>query len=64
VIIDQEWRGGSVAGPRLNGGRTLTVWYAPEIGRAVKYSSRLTVGDLPAVDSDFDLRAVVGYQLK
>lgn len=63
VIIDQEWRGGTVAGARLNGGRTLTVWYAPEIGRAVKYSSRLTVGDQTPMDANFDLE-LVSYQLK
>ena len=57
VIIDQEWRGGSIAGPRLNGGRTLTVWYAPEIGRAVKYSSRITVGDRTPMDPNFRPRA-------
>ncbi len=63
VIIDQEWRGGSVAGARLNGGRTLTVWYAPEIGRAVKYSSRITVGDQTPMDANFDLE-LVSYQVK
>jgi len=63
VIIDQEWRGGSIAGPRMNGGRTLTVWYAPEIGRAVKYSSRITAGDQTPMDPNFDLE-LVSYQLK
>jgi hypothetical protein len=63
VIIDQEWRGGSVAAPRLTGGRTLTVWYAPEIGRAVKYSSRITVGDQTPMEPNFDLE-LVSYQLK
>jgi hypothetical protein len=66
VIVDQEWRGASIAGPaggRYNGGRTLTIWYAPEIGRAVKYSSRLTVGDMTPMDGNFDLE-LVSYQLK
>jgi len=63
VIIDQDWRGGSIAGPRMSGGRTLTVWYAPETGRAVKYSSRLTVGDQTPMDPNFDLE-LVSYQVK
>jgi hypothetical protein len=63
VVIDQEWRGGSIAGPRMSGGRTLTIWYAPEIGRAVKYSSRVTVGDQTPMDPNFDLE-LLSYQLK
>jgi len=63
VIIDQEWHGGAIAGPRMSGGRTLTVWYAPEIGRAVKYSSRVTVGDQTPMDPSFDLE-LVSSQLK
>jgi hypothetical protein len=66
VIIDQEWRARAVSGqatPQFNGGRTLTVWYVPEIGRAVKYSSRLTVGDVPPIDANFDLD-LISYQLK
>jgi hypothetical protein len=66
VIVDQEWRPRSVSGHaagQLNGGRTLTVWYAPEIGRAVKYSSRLVVGDIPAVEPNFDLE-LVSFQAK
>ena len=60
VVVDQEWRGGA---PRSTGGRTLTVWYAPEVSRAVKFSSRLVVGDLTPMDADFDLE-LVSYQLK
>ena len=68
VIVDQEWRpsgggGGGWQMMRMNGGRTLTVWYAPEITRAVKYMSRLTVGDVPPTDVNFDLE-LVSYQLK
>jgi len=67
VIVDQEWRpsgmGGGWQQMRMNGGRTLTVWYAPEIGRAVKYSSRIVAGDIPPVDANFDLE-LVSYQLK
>jgi hypothetical protein len=66
VIIDQEWRARSVSGHaagQLNGGRTLTVWYAPEASRAVKYSSRLVVGDIPPIDADFDLE-LISFQVK
>lgn len=63
VIVEHDWRGGSAAGARFTGGRTLTVWYAPEIGRAVKYSSRMGVGDVTPVDPNFDLE-LVSYKLK
>lgn len=64
VIVEQEWwasAGG--AGARTTGGRTVTIWYAPEIGRAVKFSSRMTVGDVMPVDPNFDLE-LISYQLK
>lgn len=63
VIVEEEWRGGSVAAPRFTGGRILTVWYAPEIGRAIKYQSRMTVGDVTPVEANFDLE-LVSYKLK
>jgi hypothetical protein len=68
VAISHEWRAsgsgsGAAAISGLMGGRTLTVWYVPELKRAVKYSSRITVGDLPPVDSTFDLE-LVSYQVK
>ena len=44
--------GGSKA---YEGSRLLTVWYAPEVKRAVKFSSWLLRGDVPPVDADFDL---------
>ena len=62
VIIDEEWRP-RVFGARLFGGRTLTVWYAPEIGRAVKFSSRATVGDQPPIEPNFDLE-LTSYEFK
>ena len=61
VIIDHEWRPYAAFGQQSGqfiGGRTLTVWYVPELRRAVKYTSRLTVGDAPPVDSNFDLELV------
>ena len=66
VIVDQEWRPRAMSGQsagRYTGGRTLTVWYAAETGRAVKYSSRLVVGDFTPMDANFDLD-LVSYQLK
>jgi hypothetical protein len=68
VTVEQSWRAAGhvsqgAAAARLNGGRVLTVWYAPAVKRAVRYSSRLTVGDDPAVESNFDLE-LVSYRLQ
>jgi hypothetical protein len=40
VDIKQVWTGPRLTHDREAGGRVLTVWYAPEIKRAVKYASR------------------------
>jgi hypothetical protein len=48
---------------QMNGGRTIMIWYAPELKRAVKYSSRVTVGDVPPVEPTFDLE-LVSYRLR
>jgi hypothetical protein len=45
------------------GGRTLTLWYAPQVKRVVKYSSRATVGAYGPIDSHFDLE-LTSYQVK
>jgi hypothetical protein len=68
VVVEQTWRasgagGGSWQVGRMSGGRTLTVWYAPSLGRAVKYHSRITVGDIPPIEPNFDLE-LVSYQVK
>jgi hypothetical protein len=68
VLVTQTWRSsGSSSGianvQGLMGGRTLTVWYVPELKRAIKFQSRLTVGDLPPVESNFDLD-LQSYQVK
>jgi hypothetical protein len=70
VVVEQSWRPGPSATAMgqsvmatMNGGRTLTIWYAPEVKRAVKFSSRPTVGDVPPVETNFDLE-LVSYQLK
>ncbi len=64
VEIEHLWSPamGSGAGLRLGtGGRDLTVWYAPSVKRAVKFSSRLNAGAYPPVESEFDLE-LVSYQ--
>lgn len=68
VLVEQNWYASSVGSNPLTassmaGGRTLTVWYAPEIKRAVKYSSRPIVGDIPPIEPYFDVE-LVKYQLK
>lgn len=69
VIVTHGWRAGTGGGGQQNqvaqmsGGRILTIWYAPEARRAVKFSSRLRSGDYPAVESNFDLE-LISYELK
>ena len=69
VVVEQSWRPASGSGNavyqggQMTGGRTLTVWYAPEIKRAVKFASRPTVGEVPPVETTFDLE-LVSYQVK
>jgi len=69
VVVDHAWRPSAGASANQNqmaqmaGGRTLTIWYAPEVKRAVKFSSRPTVGEVPPVETNFDLE-LESYQLK
>ncbi|HTG97262.1 MAG TPA: caspase family protein [Burkholderiales bacterium] len=66
VEVEHNWQPASVSGgfvAQLNGGRKLTVWYAPAVKRAVKFSSRPTFGSLPPIDTYFDLE-LTSYQLK
>jgi hypothetical protein len=66
VTVEQDWRPITLSGQfaaQQSGGRTLTVWYAPAVKRAVKYSSRPTFGSLPPIDTDFDLE-LVSYAVK
>jgi hypothetical protein len=64
VVIEQEWRPAMVDDNwSLAGGRTLTIWYAPDVRRAVKYSSRLIVGETPPIEANFDLE-LVSFQAK
>ena len=59
VRIAHMWRS-NVSGNtgNANGGRDLIVWYAPEVKRAVKFSSRLNVGEATPIEPDFDLELV------
>jgi hypothetical protein len=68
VLVEHNWRGAQAGGhpaqaALFNGARRMTVWYAPEVKRAVKYSSRLDFGAAPPIDTDFDLE-LVSYQLQ
>jgi hypothetical protein len=68
VLIDETWWPASPSGhmnqvSQMNGGRNLTIWYVPELKRAVKFASRITVGDIPPIEANFDLD-LVSYQMK
>lgn len=64
IVVKHDWapRAGHLGGGGL-GGRTVTLWYSPEVKRVVKYSSRATVGAYAPIDPHFDLE-LVSYQLK
>jgi hypothetical protein len=57
IIVEQSWAAAFVGAAAARGGRTLTIWYAPEAKRAVKYASRNTFGVSPAIE-DFELELV------
>ncbi len=69
VEIEHTWQAasGSVVHAQqmgqLRGARNLTVWYAPAAKRAVKFVSRQSFGDYPAIEADFDLE-LTSYQVK
>jgi hypothetical protein len=68
VVVQHNWYplsiqpGASSQNNELWGGRTLTIWYAPEAKRAVKFSSKLDNGLSPPVESEFDVE-LVSYRL-
>ena len=69
VVVEEAWRPGTATmggigsqSAQFNGGRRLTIWYAPAVKRAVKYSSRVIVGDYPPLEANFDLE-LVSYKL-
>ena len=55
IVIEQSWRPTFAGSGASAGARVLTVWYAAEPRRAVKYSSRLSFGESPPMEADFDL---------
>ena len=66
VEVQENWRPSVISGAysaQQQGGRILTVWYAYEAKRAVKFSSRATFGSFPPIDTDFELE-LSSYQLK
>ncbi|MEA3192332.1 MAG: hypothetical protein QOD26_665 [Betaproteobacteria bacterium] len=69
VIVQQSWRpaagakGGAKELARMHGSRTLTIWYAGELKRAVRYESRLVSGERTPLDANFDVE-LISYQLK
>jgi hypothetical protein len=65
VEVEHTWNAAFTSGhatSTLNGGRTLTIWYAPAVKRAVKFASRPIFGDAPPIDPHFDLE-LVSYKL-
>jgi hypothetical protein len=69
VVLQQSWRpaagakGGAKELARMHGSRTLTVWYASELRRAVKYHSRRTAGERLPLEADFDLE-LTAYEVR
>jgi hypothetical protein len=66
VEVEQSWRPVAVYGVQSAqslGARKLTVWYSIAAKRAVKFSSRATMGQFAPIETDFDLE-LTSYQLK
>lgn len=66
VEIEQSWRPVAMTGHQGGqhyGARKLTAWYSLAAKRAVKFSSRATVGQFAPIDTDFDLE-LVNYRLQ
>jgi hypothetical protein len=66
VEVDHSWRPVAISGQHGGhsfGSRKITVWYAADAKRAVKFSSRAVAGDFPPIDTDFDLE-LVSYKLQ
>ena len=62
IVIEHSWRSAGATAFGGSGGRTLTVWYAPEAKRAVKYISRTSFGQYPPIEADFEVE-LVSYQV-
>lgn len=69
VVVQQSWRpaagakGGARELQRMHGSRTLTIWYASDLKRAVKYESRLVSGERLPLEANFDVE-LVSYQVR
>lgn len=69
VVIEQTWRpaagvkGDARTLKAMQGGRVLTVWYAAEVKRAVRYESRLIRGERAPLEANFDLE-LVSYEVR
>jgi len=65
VEVRQNWRASAPHPfvPVEAGGKVLTVWYAKDTKRAIKYQSRATPGTLPSADTDFELE-LISYKLQ
>src|SRR5262245_22310753 len=55
IVIEQTWQPAFATGGASAGARVLTIWYAPGPRRAIKYSSRVSFGDAPPMEANFDL---------
>lgn len=56
--LRQDWSSGNYGARRQMGERVLAVWYAPEVKRAIKFSSRQKIVQGDALADDFDLELV------
>jgi hypothetical protein len=68
VTVEQSWRAAQQGGhpgqaALYTGARRLSIWYAPQVKRAVKYSSRLSFGEVPPIEANFDLE-LESYRLQ
>jgi hypothetical protein len=66
VEVEHSWRPAAISGAQSAqsvGGRKLTVWYSTAAKRAVKFSSRATMGQYAPIETDFELE-LTSYQLK
>ena len=66
VEVEHSWRPAAISGAHSAqslGARKLTVWYSTAAKRAVKFSSRATMGQYAPIETDFELE-LTSYQLK
>jgi hypothetical protein len=66
VEVEHSWRPMAISGAhsaQSAGARKLTVWYSMPAKRAVKFSSRATMGQFAPIETDFELE-LTSYLLK